>query len=247
MLSSLLSVAVLLHPAASPAPLHYRLHVTGMRQYERDDLSTVGGEFDVMAYVTTTDRDSAGGRIGHVVIDSVRSSGTGLLSMTYDSSVGTASRGVWLDVSLDRRNGDASPVPSTRNPVTGVVAQYARAFFAPEHASLVAGGAWTDTLDVHTITETSSRSGPTITHWKVTALAGDSVELEGTIAGVIAVSGRVSATGVVLGQRTATLSHDGILHQGSLTTTQQMLLANQGATEARSGRGSTTATIDLQP
>lgn len=251
MLPLLLAAAALFHPLTSPTPLHYRLRLAGTRQYEREhaigDSGSVGGDFTITAFVSTTLRDSAGGRIGHVVIDSVRCGGTGLLSMAYDSSVGGNSGGVWLDVPLDQTDETAPPTPSTRNPVTSAIAQYARAFFAPEHVMLAAGDAWSDTLDLHVNTTNYSQSGPTITHWKVVSVGTDGAELEATVAGVVAVSGRVSASGMILGTRTATVALDGVVRRASLKTSQQLLLANEGATEARTGQGSTTATIDLMP
>ncbi len=246
-----LVVAAVLQPGVPAPALHYRLELTGTRQYQREHIGTdsasVGGDFTITAFIATTVRDSAGGRIGRLLIDSVRCSGTGLLSMAYDSSVGQASRGVWLDVALDQTDETAPAAPSTRNPVTSTIAQYARAFFVPAHARLSAGGTWADTIDVHISAQNYSESGPTITRWKVVSVGPDATDLEATIVRMVAVSGRVSASGMVLGTGTVSLNRSGAVRRASVKTSQQLLLANDGATEARTGQGSTTATIDLLP
>jgi hypothetical protein len=137
------------------------------------------------------------------------------------------------------------PKPSIRNPLTDAIAQVTLELFPPVNRKAVVGDAWVDTLDIRTATERWTESRPAITRWRVVPGSGDEVKIEGDLAVVVAVSGQVAGTGMIIGKRTMTVSAAGAVRSAALSTIEQMLAAGQNGTEIRALRGTTSATVTL--
>lgn len=247
MLPALMAAALVGLPPRPPIVLHYRVDLRATRHMDRSASDTTGGDFQAAAYLSVTLRDTTGGQVGRVVIDSVACSGTGLLSMAYDPAVGRASRGAWYDVVMVRGMPGKLPKPSVRNPLTDAIAPVTLELFPPPRATMATGDAWVDTLDIHTATERWTESSPAITRWRVLSSDNNGTSLVGDLTVVVTVSGQVTATGMIVGKRIMQITPSGVVRSASLTTTQQMLAAAQAGAELRSPRGTTTATISLLP
>jgi hypothetical protein len=245
MLTALLAVVMVGVFPNAPIILHYRVELKAVRRFDRSSTDTTGGEYTATAFVSTTLRDTTGGQIGRVIIDSVTCSGTGLLSMAYDPAVGRNSKGVWYDVVLIKGGAEVLPKPSVRNPLTDAIAQVTLELFPPVNRKPAVGDAWVDTLDIRTATERWTESRPAITRWRVVPATGDEARIEGDLAVVVSVSGQVAGTGMIIGKRMMTVSAAGAIRSATLSTTEQMLAAGQNASEIRALRGTTSATVTL--
>ena len=245
MLTGLLAVVMIGLIPRAPIPLHYRVELKSARRIDRSSSDTAGGDFTAVAFMSATLRDTAGGRIGRVVIDSVTCSGTGLLSMAYDPVVGQRSAGAWYDVMLLTARPEQLPRPSIRNPLTEALAQVALQLFPPVHRRSAAGDAWIDTLDIRTATDRWSESRPAVTRWRVVSNDGAEEAIEGDVTVIVAVSGQVSGTGMIIGKRRMAITRDGAVRAATLSTTEQMLAAAANANDIRTLRGLTSASITL--
>lgn len=231
----------------TPITLQYRIEIRATRRIDRSPTDTAGGEFTATAFVSATTRDTIGGEVGRVVIDSVTCSGSGLLSMAYDPAVGRASRGAWYDVLLIRGRNESLPRPSIRNPLTDALAQVTLELFPPVNRKPALGEGWVDTLNIQTATDRWTESRPAITRWKVIAASSDESRFEGDVTVVVSVSGQVAGTGMIVGRRAMTVSSIGAVRTASLSTSEQMLAAGQNAVEIRALRGTTVATVTQVP
>ncbi|MGH7582369.1 MAG: hypothetical protein ACREL5_03980 [Gemmatimonadales bacterium] len=243
----LLSAAVTSLPPSPP--LHYRLELKGSLRFEGGAADTAGrnGDASAVVFLTATMRDSAGGRIAHVVIDSATCMGSGVLSMAFDSSVARRSRGAWFDVALVGGARNETPEASIRNPLTGRVAPALRMLFAPHHPALGPKVAFADTIDVLASSQRWKQRTPTVTRWKVTEYDSAHAVLDGEVSGVATVTGQVLASGLVIGHRTIVLAADGTVQRSVFTTSQQTLLAPQDNSAIYRAVGTTTGTVTLLP
>jgi len=245
MLPALLAAALASAVTHPPAVQHYRVELRASRHIDRSPTDTTGGDYHAVAFLSATRRDTVGGQVGRVVIDSVTCAGTGILSMAYDPSVGRASRGAWYDVLLVKGEPETLPKPSLRNPLTDALAQVTLELFPPARRKSAVGEMWVDTLNIATASDRWSETSPAITKWKVISAGGDGVVIEGDLTVVVSVTGQVTATGMIIGKRTIVVTPAGVVRSATLATTQQMLAAAQSGTEIRAPRGSTSATITL--
>lgn len=245
MLTGLLAVVMIGLVPRTPIPLHYRVELKSARRIDRTPADTSGGDFTAIAFMSATLRDTAGGQVGRVVIDSVTCSGTGLLSMAYDPVVGRQSAGAWYDVVLLAGRPEQLPRPSIRNPLTEALAQVTLELFPPVHRRSAAGDSWVDTLDIRTATDRWSESRPAVTRWKVVSNDGAEEAIEGDVTVIVAVSGQVSGTGMIVGKRRMAIMSDGAVRSATLSTTERMLAAAANASAIRTLQGITTASVTL--
>jgi len=232
------------HLPAGP-PVHYRLDLTGSLRFEGSVTDTVGRNGDATAtvFLTATMRDTVGGRVARVVIDSAECRGAGILSMAFDPSVATRSKGTWYDVVLISGTSYVVPEASLRNTLTSRIGLVVRNLFPPIHPILIEGAVFADTVDVRSSSDRWAQSGPTVTKWKVTEMNASRTVLDGEVTGVVNVTGRVMATGLVVGHRSMTLSPEGVVTNATLTTSQQTLLTPQDNSEILRAIVTTSATV----
>lgn len=221
---------------------HYRITLKASRNVERTTSGEEarGGTYSAVAYVTATTTGEAGGRSGHVVIDSVKCSGTGWMSAAYDSVVGQRSRGARYDFRIGSHL-EVVPVPSITNTLTNTLAQTALMLFPNIDPEAKAGATWVDSLDTSTMSDTPDRNHPVITRWRVTSAGTDSTIAEGNVRGTLA-SSRMVSTGLVTGTRRMTVM-SGRLHMQTSTTNQETLMVPEGATAITTGTATTSLEI----
>lgn len=227
----------------SSNPVHYRVTLKSDRHIDSTAAGEEarGGAYSVVAYMTATMTSDASQRMGHVIVDSVRCSGTGLMSMAFDSVVGPRSRGTRFDFPIGARS-SVIPTPSISNSLTNTLAQTALMLFPTMAADLQVGVTWADSLDTSPMSDVPAKSRPIVTRWKVTAAGADTVAAEGDVRGSLTFSGRVLSTGLITGTRHIAVS-GGVLRWQSSTTRQETLMVGDGASTVTAGSGTTTVQI----
>ncbi|MES1259636.1 MAG: hypothetical protein ABUL71_03505, partial [Gemmatimonadota bacterium] len=182
MLNGFLALAALATMQQQQAPAHYRITLKATRSVDRsaNGEEAVSGTYTAVAFVTATTTTEAGGKVGHVVIDSVRCSGTGIMSMAYDTVVGARSRGARYDFPIGEHMAEL-PIPTIGNTLTNTLAQTAVMLFPNVEAGARTGSTWVDSLDTSPLADAGAKNRPVVTRWKVVSAPADSLILEGDV------------------------------------------------------------------
>lgn len=228
-----------------PAPMHYRITLKATRGVDRtaNGDEAVSGTYMAVAFVTATTTTEAGGRVGHVVIDSVRCSGTGIMSMAYDTIVGTRSRGARYDFPIGSHL-ESVPLPTIGNTLTNTLAQTAVMLFPNIDPGARTGTTWVDSLDTSPMSDATPKPRPVVTRWRVVSAPGDSLLIEGDVRAAVPTNDRMTSTGLTTGVRHLTVV-GGALRMQTSSTSSHTIMAPPGATVITSGSATTTLEIVL--
>lgn len=226
-----------------PPVAHYRIALKASRNIDRtaSGEDAIGGTYSAVAFVTATTSSEAGGRFGHVVIDSVTCSGTGVMSMAYDSIVGRRSRGARYDFPIGSHL-QVVPMPTISNTLTNTLAQTALMLFLKIDPDAKVGTTWSDSLDTSTMTDPSAQHRPLITRWKVMAAGADTTVAEGDVRGTISFTGRMISAGLITGTRHMTVD-SGMLRMLTSAMSTETLMVPEGATAITVGTAKTSLEI----
>ena len=243
LLALLATTAVLQQP---PAEAHYRITLKASRNVDRTSSGEEarGGTYAAVAFVTVTASSEGARRVGHVVVDSVTCSGTGILSMTFDPVLGGQSRGARYDFPVGSHQ-EVIPTPTISNVLTNTLAQTALMLFPNIEPAAAVGVTWTDSLDTSPMGDPSDKNHPITTRWRVTGKSADSTFAEGDVRGTLS-STRVVSSGVVSGTRRLTVVA-GALRMQTSTTNTETLMVPEGATAITVGTATTTLEIVAIP
>ena len=109
---------------------HYRITINSTRNVDRSSsgVEAVGGSYSAVAFVTASTTIEAGNRTAHVVVDSARCQGLGLMSMAFDTIVGKQSRGARFDFPIGSRL-EVVPQATINNTLTRLLGQTALMLF----------------------------------------------------------------------------------------------------------------------
>jgi hypothetical protein len=248
MLTGFLMLAATAGALQQPStPMHYQVTLKASRNVDRtaNGDEARGGSYTAVAFVTATVSTEPKGRFGHVVVDSVRCSGTGIMSMAFDTVVGQQSRGARYDFPIGSRQ-EVLPTPSISNTLTNTLAQVALMLFPTLDSPATVGSTWTDSLDTSPMGDPSDRNHPIITRWKVTSASADTTVVDGDVRGALSSSGRVTGTGLISGTRRMT-AVSGVLRLQTSTVMQETMMVAQDATAVTRGTGSTSLEIVALP
>jgi hypothetical protein len=247
MLSGFLALLATVSPLQQGPTMHYRITLKASRNIDRtaNGEEALSGAYTAVAFVTATTTMESGGRVGHVVIDSVSCKGTGVMAEAYDTIVGRRSRGARYDFPIGLRL-EVIPVPTITNTLTNTLAQTALMLFPNVSAGATVGTTWFDSLDTSPMTDPSARNRPIITRWRVTSAVADSTVAEGDVRGTLSSMGRMTSTGLIAGSRHLTVV-SGELRLQTSTTNTQTLMAPEGATAITVGTATTTLEIIAIP
>ena len=243
MLTGILVLAASLSALQQGPAAHYRISLKASRNLDRtaSGEDARGGTYTAVAFVSATTTSEGGSRMGHVVVDSVRCSGTGMMSMAFDTIVGTRSRGARYDFPIGSRF-EVVPTPSISNVLTNTLAQTALMLFPTMDTKVAAGATWTDSLDTSPMGDPDNKNRPIITRWKVVSVHGDSAVAEGDVRGAVTSTGRVVGTGLISGSRQLT-AVGGVLRLQTSTVNQETMMVGEGATAIT--RGTATTTLEI--
>jgi hypothetical protein len=243
MLTGFLLLAATASALQQSPVMHYRITINSTRNVDRSSsgVEAVGGAYSAVAFVTASTTMEAGGRMAHVVIDSARCQGLGLMSMAFDTIVGKQSRGARYDFAVGSRL-EVVPRPTIDNTLTTLLGQTALMLFPTIVPDAKAGTAWADSLDT-TMGDQSDKNHPIVTRWKVMTVRADTTIAEGDVRGALTSSGRMVGTGLITGTRHLTEVGGRLSTQTSTVSLETLMTAAEGTTGVSRGTGTTSLEI----
>jgi hypothetical protein len=243
-------------PASGPASLHYK--------YESKNVTTVevmGQTQDVpveiFALLTTTMSDTTGGKIAHVVIDSVVFDDHGAMEQSLammppeTAALMTASgKGAFFHLYLVDGKPRGAISPSAASVQSGSAGGAIPLIFPGLRPTAKTGDSWSDTTVTDTVLMNGAGHGKTtaVMHWVVTSKGPDEAVLDGTVT-TSATIDVGNGMGQMLLQSTGTqhvrLGADGAAREAasSLTMSGTMTMAMGDMTV----KGTVTSTLTLIP
>jgi hypothetical protein len=216
-------------PPAAPGPLHYRLEISATQDVDRTaiGLGRGGGGVKAVAWVAVTLQDTTGGRLAHVVIDSMSVSGSGVMEESFDPSVAKSARGAWFHLYLVDGKPQGAAAPSLANPATDLCGRALRILFSPAKAGARVGDHWSDTTTTESSSSGRTSRGSTVESWRIIAAHGDTLSAEANAIGRRSVEGdEVNGTGLATGKRTLTALRDGSVVEATAQLNEGMLMAS---------------------
>ncbi|HEX3928719.1 MAG TPA: hypothetical protein VHW65_12060 [Gemmatimonadales bacterium] len=243
MFACFLVLAGCLVPGQPPAPQHYRIDLRLRWSIDRPavDTNQQRGTATEVAWISVTHPDDD--RRALVVIDSLTTSGTGLMEMTFDTSVGRKARGVSYDVHLVDGKIQEPVTPSTQSPATASLAQAIRMLFPLVRTKAAIGDRWPDSSLVSSTGHGGTLSGVTVTQWRVTAIRHDTLVLVGATTGHSVVTGGMPSTSTRTGTETLIVAPGGSVWAATNEMEQDMINTRSDTTERIGAKGTASVTI----
>jgi hypothetical protein len=253
MVAGLLALSLL---AAGPggtdgAPQRFKIEV---KQTQTIDLSAMNqgtqeNGINATGFVTITMSDTAGGKIAHVVLDSMMIEATGGAAGQFPTFLADSARGAIWHLYVVGGKIQGEPKASKESPATALVQQGIGSLFNPVKGAKV-GDTWTDTTNVNNSNEQGSTTGTTITIWTVDGLAGGvftmTAKATGTLSGEqqggqMLISGTTTSTAKVVSAAGGPAASVGI------ESTQTMSITVPMADAPIPINGKTTVTVTPLP
>lgn len=231
MVSGLLALLSLAAAAAGPtggpdkAAQRYRLDLVVMQEVDATAAGQGIAKSDITssAFVAVTMSDTAGGRLAHVVIDSVTMTVSGPLAAQYTSELATALKGQSLHAYIVDGKMVGAAKPSVEgNPVMTLVLPVMNAMF-PGVGSRASAERWSDTTRSDVATEAMTQHNQAVVAWTVTGREGNLLSLTGAGTGTISMENPDNqASGAVTTSVTVTTVIGGPARSTRLTSSQQL-------------------------
>lgn len=187
MLAGLMMLASITAVTPQQAPMRYKID---LKTSQEVDLSAMGGpkqasDLTASAWVTVTMSDTAGGKLAHIVVDSLVATPTGMMAQQMSEEAITEAKGAFFHVYVVNGKVSGSPKPSIENPALGMVQQSLSLLFPGHKMGAKIGDTWSDTTKSDATTEAGTQTGTTVTEWKVLSMDGDGYVMEGESKGTM--------------------------------------------------------------
>jgi hypothetical protein len=231
----------------SQGPVHYRVEAQTVATV---DLSSMGQApqnqtMTSMALLTTTVRDTAGGKVAHIVIDSITFDGGGAEAQMPPEMLVSA-KGAFFDGYVVNGRFKTPPSSSVKSVPATQVAAGVLLMFPGARSGMKVGDSWTDTVRTDTTTSAGAANGQTTIAWTVQSIDNGVI----TLNAITAATGTVGAGAAQMqiqsnGKQTATSTVAGPASSG-LTTSQGETSMNVGG-NAIPIRVSTTVKLTQLP
>ncbi len=237
MIAGLLTVATLLGAVGPTAPQRYRIEVKAQQEV---DATALGGgkqntDIGVIGFVTVTLSDTTGGRLAHIVIDSLLLSPGMEIPPGMTDEPGTA-KGLFFHAYVVNGKVQGSLAPNTPHQLAGLIAGGVESLFPGVRAESKLGDTWSDTVKVDKTTEGTSTKSTTMVDWKVASGTAGSFTYDGVSTGK-AVSegptpqGNRTVSANISGTRSLTGPAAGPITKGTFKTIQDVLVLMDGMTD----------------
>ncbi len=236
-------------PVVVAAPVHYRIDATS---HQEVDLTAFGQppqvtDLTAKIFVSLTMMDTTGGRLAHVVIDSMMLDATGQMQMAYNQATADSAKGSFIHAYIVDGKVSGNAQLSLETPATSLARQTLSLLFAGTRSGLKAGGGWVDTTSSSNKaagggTQTSS----VVTDWKVTGTDGDAVTLEGSGTGKVNMESEAQQiSGTSTSKSTITSPAGGPSRHATLTSQQALQVVVPSAPEPIPVTATSTLTLTL--
>jgi len=183
-IAAMLALSLVQSPGAPPAQ-RYRLEVKTLREFDQTSIGrakTADG-LTTAAFITVAMTDTAGGQIARVTVDSMTLSPSGAVvaELQQHPKAAEKARGAWVRVYVSRGTlaGPAQLSDST-NPALGAIVQAVGVLFPGVRRGAKVGDSWADTSHINNASGARKQSGEVVAAWKVIAMDGDALVLDGT-------------------------------------------------------------------
>ncbi len=178
-------------PIVVPAPVHYRIDAK-LRQDV--DLTAVGqppmsSDLTANIFLSLTMSDTTGGKLAHVIIDSMRLAATGQLQQAYPQSVADSAEGTFMNAYIVGGRVQGNPTlrgmkdnaaQDVENSATSLARQTLSLLFAGTRSGKQVGEGWTDTTESSNTSPSGTQKTKVIHDWKVTGVEGGVITIEGS-------------------------------------------------------------------
>lgn len=253
MVAGLLALSLL---AAGPrgtdgAPQRFKIEV---KQAQTIDLSAMGqgaqeNTIAGIGFVSITMSDTAGGKIAHVVLDSMTIEATGAAAGQFPTFLADSAKGAIWHLYIVNGKIQGEPKPTKESPATAMMQQGIGSLFNPIKGTK-AGDTWADTSNVNNTTEGGSTTGTTVTVWTVDGLAGGvftlSAKAQGTMSGEQQ-GGQMLMTGTTASNAKVVSTAGGPAASVGIESTQTMSITVPMADAPIPINGKTTVTVTPLP
>lgn len=204
MVSGLLAVlTVVMGPGSGPERAADRYRVD-LNMKQAVDLSSAGmgtqeASLAAAIFMNVTMRDTTGGRIAHVVIDSMTISGEGQLAAAFPQALADSSRGAFIHAYIVNGKLEGTPTLSVEgNGALGLATQGLSALFPGVSEKAAGKKTWSDTVNTNTVKDGSDMNASQIISWTLTDQQGDLLTLTGSGHGTVTgTQGENQLTGTV--------------------------------------------------
>lgn len=232
MVSGLLALLSLTANAAGPthgpdkAAQRYRLDLVVVQEVDATAAGQGIAKSDITssAFVTVTMSDTTGGKLAHVVIDSVTLTVSGPLAGQYSQAGADALKGQWLHGYIVDGKMQGAAKPSVEdNPVMTLVLPVMNTMFPGVGSRASGSQSWSDTTRSDVVSEAMTQHNQAVVAWTITSREGDLLTLTGAGTGTISMEAPDNqASGAVTTNVTVTTVIGGPAKSSKLTSSQQL-------------------------
>jgi hypothetical protein len=170
-------------PVVAAAPVHYRIDAKSRQEV---DLTAFGQEPQITEltakiFISLTMMDTTGGKLAHIVIDSMMLDASGQMQMAYNQTSADSAKGVSIHAYVVNGKVNGNAQLSLETPATALARQTLSLLFAGTRGGVKAGEGWTDTTSSsNNAAGGGTQTSSVVTEWKVTGTEGDALMLEGS-------------------------------------------------------------------
>ena len=235
-------------PVVPAAPVHYRIDAKSRQDV---DLTAFGQpsqttELTAKIFISLTMMDTTGGKLAHVVLDSMMFDATGQMQMVYNQAAADSAKGASIHAYIVNGKVKDNAQLSVETPATSLARQTLSLLFAGTRGGMKAGESWTDTTNASNKAATGTQTTSVVTEWKVTGAEGDAVTVEGSGNGKVSMDGgEQQITGTSTSKSTITSPAGGPSRHATLSAQQALQVTVPGAPEPIPVTATSTLTLTL--
>lgn len=177
------------------------------------------------AFVALTMSDTVGGKLAHLVVDSVVVKATGMLAMQFPAEAMATAQGQFFHAYIVDGKVKGAPNPSVEgSPAMGLAAPALSLLFVGLADGKKVGDVWADTIRSSPPADGPGMSNEMVSEWTVTAVDGGVISMTGTQQGTVSGEPQPGQqlTGTVTGTAEVTSLAGGPTKTGRMQTQQKM-------------------------
>jgi len=222
-------------PVVAPAPVHYRIDATSRQDVDLTAFGqpTMTSELTAKIFISLTMMDTTGGKLAHVVIDSMMFESTGQMQIAFNQAAADSAKGTSIHAYIVNGKVKDNAKLSLETQATGLARQTLSLLFAGTRDGMKAGDGWADTTNASNKSTTGTVQTTTVvTEWKVTGAEGDAITAEGSGKGQISMEGgEQQISGTSTSKLTVTSPAGGPSRRATLNSQQALMVTAPGAPE----------------
>lgn len=252
MLAGLMMLASIAAVTPQQGPMRYKID---LKTTQEVDLSAMGGpkqesDLTASAWVTVTMSDTAGGKVAHIVVDSLVATPTGMMAQQMSEAAITEAKGAFFHLYVVNGKVSGTPKPSIENAALGMVQQSLSLLFPGHKMGAKIGDSWSDTTKTDASTDAGTQTGTTVTEWKVLSMEGDGYVMQGESTGSMTATqggGELNIATKMTGTQKVTTSASGPSKLGENTMKIDATVITSQVPDPIPVSGSTMVTITALP